>query len=62
MIKPSVRKGATIVALAMLFATSPLSAQSRTPLADKYRATATRMISAALADSAAWNRLATLTD
>jgi carboxypeptidase Q len=33
-----------------------------TPTADRYRATATRLIAAALADSAAYNRLAHLTD
>jgi carboxypeptidase Q len=38
------------------------SAQSRTPIADRYRPTADRIIAAALADSAAWNRLAELTD
>ncbi len=33
-----------------------------TPIADRYRANATRLIAAALADSAAYNRLARLTD
>ncbi len=33
-----------------------------TPIADKYRATANRIISAALSDSSGWNRLAELTD
>lgn len=35
---------------------------SATPIADRYRANATRLIAAALADSAAYNRLARLTD
>ena len=39
-----------------------LSAQSRTPIADTYRATADRIIAAALRDSSAWNRLALFTD
>jgi len=60
MIKNFVRLSATVVTLS--FAASPLYAQSKTPLADKYRSTADKMIAAALADSAAWNRLAELTD
>src|SRR5688572_23997221 len=40
---------------------APLLAQ-RASLADTYRADAERIIAAALADSAAWQRLATLTD
>ncbi len=60
MIKNFVRLSATVVTLS--FAASPLYAQSKTPLADKYRSTADKMITAALADSAAWNRLAELTD
>ena len=40
---------------------APLLAQ-RTTIADRYRADAERIIAAALADSAAWKRLATLTD
>jgi carboxypeptidase Q len=39
-----------------------LSAQSGTPIADKYRETADRIIAAALKDSSAWNRLALFTD
>jgi len=42
--------------------TSPCLAQSKTPIADTYRATADRIISTAFADSSAWNRLAALTD
>jgi carboxypeptidase Q len=38
------------------------SANSQTPIADQYRATANRIIAAALADSSAWNRAAELTD
>ena len=37
-----------------------LSAQS--PIADKYRSTANRIITTAMADSSAWNRLAEMTD
>ena len=62
MIKHLVRMSAAVVALATSFAVSPLSAQSKTPLADKYGPAAGKLIAAALADSAAWNRLAALTD
>ena len=50
--------------LAMLAscATAPQSASVSTPLTTAYRAAADRIIAAALADSAAWNRTATLTD
>ena len=48
-----------LVVAALAFA-SPLIAQ--TPIADKYRATADRMISTEFADSSAWNRLALMTD
>ena len=51
----------TIAVLALMSATS-LGAQSSTPLADKYRPMTDKIIAAALADSSAWNRLATLTD
>lgn len=37
-------------------------AQQATPIADSYRVTANRIIAAALADSAAWNRTAELVD
>ena len=60
MIKSFVRLSAAFVALSLV--ASPLCAQAKTPLADKYRPTADRMIAAALADSSAWNRLAELTD
>lgn len=60
MIENFVRLSATLVALSLV--ASPLSAQSKTPLADKYRSTADHMIAAALRDSSAWNRLAELTD
>lgn len=48
----------------LLCATSPAGAQevSGAPIAAAYRATANRIITAALADSSAWNRLAELTD
>jgi carboxypeptidase Q len=38
------------------------SANAQTSIADKYRPTTDRIIAAALADSAAWNRLAEMTD
>jgi carboxypeptidase Q len=50
------------VAALTVLASTPSSAQAPTPIADKYRATADRMIAAALADSSAWNRVALLTD
>lgn len=37
-------------------------AQSKTPIADSYRATADKIIATAFADSSAWNRLALMTD
>lgn len=46
-------------AIAMLAFAAPANAQS---LADQYRATTDRIAAAALADSAAWNRIAELTD
>ena len=45
---------------AAFFLASPLVAQ--TPIADRYRATANRMIATEFADSSAWNRLAEMTD
>ncbi|MEO5580109.1 MAG: M20/M25/M40 family metallo-hydrolase [Gemmatimonadaceae bacterium] len=58
---------AALVAVCAAFASIPLPAQqpsepSATPIADSYRAVANRLIDAALADSAAWNRTARLTD
>jgi carboxypeptidase Q len=50
------------VTLSFFLPLSNLSAQSRTPIADKYRPAADRIIAAALADSSAWNRLARFTD
>lgn len=53
------------VVVRLAFIAAPLahlSAQSTTPIADKYRATTDRIIAAALADSSAWNRLALFTD
>ena len=38
------------------------AAQTKTPIADAYRETANRIITAAIKDSSAWNRLAELTD
>ena len=58
MISPRLRHLATATALA-LAAANPLRAQS---IATDYRATADSLINAALKDSAAWNRLAKLTD
>src|SRR5512141_138763 len=46
--------------LSCAFGASTLSAQ--TPIADRYHATADRIITAAMADSSAWNRLAEMTD
>ena len=51
--------------LAFLLSTFPTDAwaqRSGTPIANRYRATAKRMIATALSDSSAWNRLAELTD
>ena len=50
-----------IAAVALAFP-SLLPAQQARPIADAYRADADRLIAAALADSAAWNRIAELTD
>ena len=55
----SLRFRATLV-LAALLASSTVHAQQ--PLDVRYRADATRLIQAALADSFAWNRLATMVD
>ena len=49
-------------ALAVSLAASVSSAQTPDPIAAKYTADADRLIDAALRDSAAWNRLALLTD
>lgn len=51
------------ISLAALVPVVQASAQSgAAPIAKKYRATANRLIAGAVADSAAWNRLAELTD
>ncbi|MEO8194779.1 MAG: M28 family metallopeptidase [Gemmatimonadales bacterium] len=50
-----------IAALTALLSTQAF-AQTNTPIADAYRSTANRMITTALADSSAWNRLALLAD
>ena len=42
--------------------TMDLIRRDSTPIADRYRAVANRLIDAALADSAAWDRTARLTD
>ncbi|MEO5580251.1 MAG: M20/M25/M40 family metallo-hydrolase [Gemmatimonadaceae bacterium] len=57
----------SLVAVFVALTSIPLAAQqpsesSATPIADGYRAVANRLIDAALADSAAWNRTARLTD
>ena len=52
---------ALVCALAAL-AASGAAAQTPTPIADRYRDAATRIIQTAQADSAAWHRIATLTD
>jgi carboxypeptidase Q len=62
MTKHFVRKRALAGAVLLLSSASPLAAQSTTPIADKYRESANKIIAAALADSSAWNRLAELTD
>ena len=54
-------RGASAALLSILIAGSA-NAQSRSPIADSYRATTDKIIAAALADSSAWNRLAQLTD
>jgi carboxypeptidase Q len=55
-----------VSALLPLLATAPLPAQAPSPIPQalpvRHRATADRLIDAALADSAAWNKLAELTD
>ena len=51
-----------LAALAVSLAASVASAQTPDPIAVKYSADADRLIDAALRDSAAWNRLALLTD
>jgi carboxypeptidase Q len=54
-----------LILLLSAFALAAADAQqptAATPLADRYRADATRLVSAALADSFAYNRLAKLTD
>ena len=51
-----------LAALAVSLAASVSSAQTPDPIAAKYTADADRLIDAALRDSAAWNRLALLTD
>ncbi|MEO5902462.1 MAG: M20/M25/M40 family metallo-hydrolase [Gemmatimonadaceae bacterium] len=53
-------KNQFVLACASLVLASPLVAQ--TPIADRYRATANRMIATEFADSSAWNRLAEMTD
>jgi carboxypeptidase Q len=50
------------IAVAAVALPSHLRAQQARPIADAYAADAARLITAALADSAAWNRLAELTD
>jgi carboxypeptidase Q len=55
------RLHSSALALAALLLASPAAAQS-SPIATTYRAAADSLIDAALKDSAAWNRLATMTD
>ena len=54
-------RSAVAVSLAVM-AALPVAAQSSTPIADAYRAPADKIIGAAFGDSAAWSRLATLSD
>jgi carboxypeptidase Q len=56
------RTKSILAAVSLALPAASAAAQSRTPIADQYRATANRIIAAALADSSAWNRLAELTD
>ena len=53
---------AAALALPALALPPVVAAQQARPLADAYRADADRLIAAAMKDSAAWNRLAELTD
>ena len=55
-------KGLRALGLSLALAPALLDAQSATPIADRYRGDAARMISGALADSSAYDRLARLTD
>ena len=58
-------RGAAVVLALSAIVTASVGAQqtsSATPLADRYRADATRLLTTALADSSAYNRLARLTD
>jgi carboxypeptidase Q len=57
------KSAAPALLLAVCMATPGIAQQkTATPLADRYRANATRLLTAALADSSAYNRLAKLTD
>jgi carboxypeptidase Q len=58
------RGAALVLALSTIVTASARAQQtpSATPLADRYRADATRLLTAALSDSSAYNRLARLTD
>lgn len=59
----SVVVAVTALATGVVAGTSLRAQQSAaTPIADRYRANATRLPGAALSDSAAYNRLARLTD
>ncbi|HXV15658.1 MAG TPA: M20/M25/M40 family metallo-hydrolase, partial [Gemmatimonadaceae bacterium] len=51
----------SLVSAALVFV-APSIVNAQTPIADTYRPTANRIITAALADSSAWNKLAELTD
>lgn len=53
---------ATAIVVPVATAAQQPSEPSATPIADSYRAAANRLIDAALADSAAWNRTARLAD
>ena len=50
------------IILALSFAVGPAKAQAPTPIANQYRAAAAKIITKALSDSSAWNKLADLTD
>jgi carboxypeptidase Q len=61
----SIRNGALAALVFSILPFAPLGAQqpaSASPIADRYRANASRLLTAALADTFAFNRLAELTD
>lgn len=51
-----------VIFLGLSLAAAPVTAQTSTPIANRYRNTAAKIIARALSDSSAWNKLADLTD